>query len=90
MFKQVFCDLVASKDGKVTSGRRAVGEPQFVKVFFTNPDITVAMNWPPNSEAKHPRLSPGAYALGLKTLFESSYNLPLEYTSYGKPELKHF
>jgi hypothetical protein len=39
---QLFTDLLLSKNGRLGQTRRAKGDPQFVKLYLTNPDLIYA------------------------------------------------
>ena len=76
---QTFCDLLSTTDGRILGQKRSQGEKQFVELYFTSPDLVYPDSWP------QPRMGAGAFTLALKSLFEATYKMPLEYNMLGKP-----
>lgn len=99
--KQIFCDLVASKDGKVYSKnntrRTTVGEdgnlkavdPQYVQFYFTNSQRVNPNNgW--NTPTANLLMGAGAYEKSLKAVIKATHGYDAEFQNFGKPHLKHF
>jgi len=80
---QITCDLLISKDG-IPGSVRSKDEPQFVKLYLTNPDIVFA------DAFSLPRIAQGSYLLCLDALFRRQYGMPIEFTYYGKPTANTF
>ena len=76
---QLFTDIICSKDGNVNGPRRKQGDPQTVKVFFNNPDLFYADDFP------EPRLGPAIFTTQLEATIKQAYGLDLEYEMSGKP-----
>jgi HAD superfamily hydrolase (TIGR01456 family) len=80
---QITCDLLISKDG-IPGSIRSKNDPQFVKLYLTNPDIVFA------DAFTLPRIAQGSYLLCLDALFKRQYGMPIEFTYYGKPTANTF
>lgn len=77
---QIFSDILASKDGHILGERRKKGDPQFVKMIATNPDLVWPYNWP------IPRFGPKTFMIALDAIFHAYYGMHIEFIQYGKPE----
>eukprot|EP00826_Nyctotherus_ovalis_P056728 TRINITY_DN771_c0_g1_i1.p1 TRINITY_DN771_c0_g1~~TRINITY_DN771_c0_g1_i1.p1 ORF type:complete len:379 (+),score=88.48 TRINITY_DN771_c0_g1_i1:68-1204(+) len=80
---QITCDLLISKDG-IPGSVRAKNDPQFVKLYLTNPDIVFA------DAFSLPRIAQGSFFICLDAVFKRQYEMPIEYTFYGKPTANTF
>lgn len=84
MWKQVICDLVASKDGSLFGNRRtSAADPQFVEVITCCSDMQYAV--PPSNPIARPRIGNGMLLLALNTVFEKLNGYKIKFTQYGKP-----
>jgi HAD superfamily hydrolase (TIGR01450 family) len=72
---------LASKDGHILGERRQKGDPQTVKFYISNPDLVYADTWP------FPRYATHSFVLSLGACFKAYYEIDIEYTYFGKPEL---
>lgn len=99
--KQVFCDLVASKDGKVYSknntrrttvdedGNLKAVDPQFVKFFFTNSDtINTKNGW--KTPTANLLMGAGAFEKSLMAVFKATHGYNAEFNNFGKSHIQHF
>lgn len=81
MTYQFFSDLLMSKDGRIGQSRRLKDDPQFVKLYLTNPDLIYA------DKFEIPRHGQGILIHCLEELMRDIYGVDkVEYTQYGKPE----
>ena len=80
---QIISDLLISVDGVVGSIRKE-NEPQYTKLYFTNPDHIFSDNF------HIPRYTQGAFRLCLQELFKAQFEREIEYIQYGKPEENTF
>jgi HAD superfamily hydrolase (TIGR01450 family) len=71
-----------SADGRLGQSKRiSRSDPQFVKLYLTNPDLIYA------DKFKLPRHGQGILLHCLKEVFADIYGIEnIEYTQYGKPE----
>lgn len=82
---QLFLDLLMTKDGRLGQTKRQPGDPQFVKLYLSNPDLIYA------DKFQVPRHGQGILIHCLKELYSRICGFDnLEYTMYGKPELLTF
>lgn len=100
--KQVFCDLLSSRDGRVVlenntrrtevgqDGNIKVIDPQYVQMYFTNSDLVYpSTGWKGNC-TQNLLMGAGAFERSLKVLFKETHGYEPEFQNYGKPNLQHF
>lgn len=76
---QICTDLLVSKDGVPGSVRRA-DDPQFTKLFISNPDFLYSDSF------ALPRFAQGPFLDCLELLFKKQYGFGFEVEKQGKPE----
>ena len=76
---QVFTDLISTKDGRILGEKRTRKDPQFVKLFMTNPDLHYQDKW------AEPRFGPLPLNIMYKSIFKETYGYDMQIEQYGKP-----
>ena len=99
--KQIFCDLAASRDGKLYSkdntrrttvdefGNLKAVDPQFVQFYFTNSEKVNQRNaW--KTPTANLLMGAGAYEKSLKAVFKATHGYEAEFQNFGRPHLCHY
>ena len=69
---QVFCDLVSTKDGRILGQKRSENDPQFVKLFLSNPDLLYKDKWPES------RFGPRVINIMLQSVMMATYGYKMQ------------
>ncbi|KAH8841388.1 hypothetical protein MCOR02_005325 [Pyricularia oryzae] len=78
---QIIMDLLRSKDGRLHTMCRDDPVSNRIPIYFSQGDMLCPTEHP------IPRMSQGAFRIGLEAMYKSLTGVDLERTVYGKPEL---
>ncbi|KAI1258810.1 HAD-superfamily hydrolase [Xylariaceae sp. FL1019] len=77
---QIIMDLLLSENGRLTTKAKDP-ESQRIPIYFSQGDLLCP------TEHWHPRMSQGAFRVGMEAMYKTMTGVELERVVYGKPEL---